>query len=287
MSGWRERWWVGLLAGLAVLAIACEGGAVGAPPSGGPDRTGSGGGILAMAALGDSVTDGFASCLAPVPCPRNSWSTGDGTRIDSHYRRLVRTNPGLKGRAYNLAVGNARADALAGQASAAVQHKPQYVTILIGANDACRSRIDDMTTVETFRRQVDQALAVLKQGAPQARVLVASIPDIRRLWDVGHTSPVAVKAWSFGVCPALLAGATSTAPADVARRQAFADRVDAYNTQLAAACKAYGPRCRDDGGAAHRVAFTLDMIAAQDFFHPNGAGQNALAKATWPGEPVW
>ncbi|MFF5231520.1 GDSL-type esterase/lipase family protein [Dactylosporangium sp. NPDC000521] len=267
-----------LFAALVVLALACEGG-------GGPAGPAPSSGPMSMAALGDSLTTAFASCLAPSPCPRNSWSTGDGTRVDSHYRRLVKNNPGL--RATNAAAGSARADALAGQARAAVSAKAAYVTILIGANDACRPALGDMTPADTFRRQVDDALAVLKQGLPQARVLVVSIPDINRLWEVGHTSPVAVKAWSLGICQALLAAPTSTAPADVARRKAFGARVDAYNTQLAAACTAYGPRCRDDGGAAHRVAFTLDMVVAQDFFHPNSAGQNALAKATWPGPPDW
>ncbi len=240
-----------------------------------------------MAALGDSLTTAFASCLAPTPCPRNSWSTGDGTRIDSHYRRLLKSNAGLKDHARNAAAGSARADALAGQARTAVAAKAGYVTILIGANDACRPTIADMTAPDTFRRQVDDALAVLKQGLPQARILVASVPDIHRLWEIGHTRDVAVKAWSFGICPSLLAAPTSTAPADAARRKAFRDRVDAYNTQLVAACKAYGARCKDDGGAAHRVAFTLDMVTAQDFFHPNASGQNALAKATWLGVPDW
>jgi lysophospholipase L1-like esterase len=279
VTKWTQHVWVLALAGLAVLALACEGGTVGPAP------TGDTGDLTSMAALGDSLTTAFASCLAPAPCPRNSWSTGDGTRVDSHYRRLLKSNRGLK--AHNAAQGSARADALAGQARTAVTAKAAYVTILIGANDACRPAIADMTPADTFRRQVDDALAVLKQGLPQARILVASIPDINRLWEIGHTRDVAVKAWSLGICQALLAAPTSTAPADVARRKAFQDRVEAYNSQLVAACKAYGARCKDDGGAAHRVAFSLDMVAAQDFFHPNASGQNALAKATWLGSPDW
>jgi lysophospholipase L1-like esterase len=267
------------LAGLALLALACEGGTVGPAPTGNP------GGFTSMAALGDSVTAAFASCLAPTPCPRNSWSTGDGTRVNSHYRRLRKANPSLRG--HNAAQGKARADALAGQAQAAVTAKAGYVTVLIGANDVCRPAIADMTPVDTFRRQVDDALAVLKQGLPQARILVASIPDIHHLWEIGHTKEVTVQAWSLGICQALLAAPTSTAPADAARRKAFRERIDAYNAQLVASCKAYGPRCKDDGGAAHRVAFSLDMVTAQDFFHPNAAGQNALAKATWLGAPDW
>jgi lysophospholipase L1-like esterase len=277
------RGWTLLLAGLALLIIACEGSAGAEPrPSARPS-----GRITSMAALGDSITNAFASCLAPSPCPRNSWSTGEGTKVDSHYRRLLRDNPGLKGGNHNYAAANARADALAGQAAAAVRVAPQYVTVLIGADDACRGALADMTPVETFRRQVDAALAVLRERAPAARVLVASIPDINRLWEIGHTNRLAVKAWSFGLCPALLADPASTAPAAVERRRAFAARVDAYNAELAAACRAYGPRCRGDGGAVHRVRFTLDMVTAQDFFHPNSAGQGALATAAWQGAADW
>jgi lysophospholipase L1-like esterase len=240
-----------------------------------------------MAALGDSITNAFASCLAPSPCPRNSWASGDGTQVNSHYRRLLKDNPGLKNGNHNYAAANARVDALAGQAAAAVKVSPQYVTVLIGADDACRGNLADMTPVDTFRRQLDQGLAVLRDGAPNARVLVAGIPDINRLWEIGHTNKVAVKAWNLGICPALLAEPTSTAPDVVDRRKAFGARIDAYNEQLVAACRAYGPRCRSDGGAVHRVRFTLDMVTAQDFFHPNAAGQTALATAAWPGAPTW
>ncbi|WP_426511294.1 GDSL-type esterase/lipase family protein [Dactylosporangium sp. McL0621] len=283
MRSARKRGWTLLLAGLALLAIACDGAAGADPgPSGRPS-----GGVASMAALGDSISNAFASCLAPSPCPRNSWATGDGTKVNSHYKRLLKDNPGLKGGNHNYAAANARADALAGQAAAAVKVSPRYVTILAGADDACRGRLADMTPVEEFRQDVDRALAVLRDGAPDARVLVASIPDINRLWEIGHTNKVAVQAWNFGLCPALLAEPTSTAPDVTARRRAFAERIDAYNEQLAAACRAYGPRCRGDGGAVHRVRFTLDMVTAQDFFHPNAAGQTALAAAAWMGAPTW
>ncbi|TDC68139.1 SGNH/GDSL hydrolase family protein [Micromonospora sp. KC606] len=235
-----------------------------------------------MAALGDSVSSGFGSCLALTSCRRNSWSTGDGVRVESHYRRLLDANPNIRGRARNHAVPGARAAALAGQAEAAVRDRADYVTVLIGANDACRGDIDNMTTVATFRSQVDRGLRVLREGRPKARVLVASIPDLHRLWEIGHTEPRAVRAWRAGICPALLANPTSTAPADRARRAAFRQRIDAYNAELKAACRAYGSRCRHDGGAVHRARFTLAEVNALDWFHPNAAGQNRLADVTFP-----
>jgi len=271
------RRWVAALACLAALvALACDGAGSASPRPTGSARPGA---PAVLAALGDSITTGFGSCLMLVSCERNSWSTGDGLRVRSHFRRLRERNPEL--RAYDRAVPGARAAGLAGQARAAVRDRADYVTVLIGANDACRDDLDAMTPVATFRRQVDAGLRVLREGRPKARVLVVSLPDLYRLWQLGHTEPQAVRAWSRGVCPALLADATSTAPAAVARRARFRERITAYDEQLRAACRAYGPRCRWDGGAVHRARFGLDQVNRLDWFHPNAAGQARLAEVTW------
>ncbi|TBL28735.1 SGNH/GDSL hydrolase family protein, partial [Verrucosispora sp. SN26_14.1] len=168
-----------------------------------------------------------------------------------------------------------------GQAERAVRDRADYVTVLIGANDACRGTIDAMTPVTEFRAEVDRGLRVLREGRPKARVLVVSIPDLYRLWEVGHDDSRAARAWRRGVCPALLADATSDAPADRARRAEFRERIDAYNSQLRAACRAYGSRCRHDGGAVHRVRFDLDLVNRLDYFHPDTDGQSRLAEVTW------
>ncbi|MGB2569105.1 GDSL-type esterase/lipase family protein [Micromonospora citrea] len=275
-----RRWVAAAACLLALVALACEEGGSGSPrPTPKPGQPGL---PATMAALGDSISTGFGSCLVLTSCQRNSWSTGDGIRVQSHYRRLLDADPGLRGRARNHAAPGARAGALAGQAEAAVRDKADYVTVLIGANDACRKDVDQMTPVATFRSQVDRGLRVLREGRPKARVLVVSIPDLHRLWEIGHTEPRATRAWRAGVCPALLANPTSTAPADRARRATFRQRIDAYNAQLKAACRAYGSRCRHDGGAAHRARFTLDDVNALDWFHPNVSGQNRLADVTFP-----
>ncbi|MGC4896288.1 SGNH/GDSL hydrolase family protein [Micromonospora sp. DT31] len=272
-----SRRWIAALACLAALvALACDGSGSAAPR---PSDTPRPGDPRVLTALGDSITAGYGSCLVLVSCARNSWSSGDGLRVESVYRRLRVDTPGL--RAYNRAVPGARAAGLADQARSAVRDRADLVTVLIGANDACRGDVDQMTPTATFRDQVDAALAVLRRGRPKARVLVVSIPDLYRLWQVGHTEPRAVRAWSRGVCPALLADATSTAPTVVARRARVRERIEGYDGQLRAACRAYGTRCRFDGGAVHRHRFDLDQVNALDWFHPNAAGQGRLAEVAW------
>jgi lysophospholipase L1-like esterase len=240
-----------------------------------------------MAALGDSITAGFGSCLTLVVCGRNSWSTGSGTAVESHYRRIREGNSAIRGNADNFAESGARAADLAGQAQRAVRAKPAYVTVLIGANDACAPDVDAMTPVKTFRSEVDAALTELRDGLPKARVLVVSIPDLYRLWQLGRKDDNAVRAWNKGVCPSLLADPTSTAAADEARRRAVADRVDAYDDELEDACRAYGKKCRWDGGSAHHARFTLDLVNHLDYFHPNAEGQDTLAEVTYPGRFTW
>jgi lysophospholipase L1-like esterase len=280
----KRRWYLFGFVVLSALALACEGtgnagpAATGKPVSGLPSS---------MAAIGDSVTGGFGSCFALVVCGRNSWSTGSSASIDSHYLRIRAGNPAIKGHVSNFALPGARAADLQRQAAQAVRAKVQYVTVLIGANDACADRVADMTPVATFRDQVDAALATLKKGLPKARVLAVSIPDLYRLWQLGHGDEHAVRAWGYGVCSSLLANATSTAAADDRRRRQVADRVDAYDKELAAACRAYGKRCRWDGGKAHGVRFSLELVNHLDYFHPSAEGQAELADVTWPGKINW
>jgi lysophospholipase L1-like esterase len=278
-----------LLAVLALVALACEDpGAIANP---GPSRSATGapgrGLPSSMVALGDSLSVGFGACVSLTPCLRNSWTTGDGGSVNSHYHRIVEGNPAMRGHARNVAAPRAASADLAGQARTAVGSPAEYVTVLIGANDACRGQIGDMTPVRAFRSNVDSGLSVLRKGLPKARVLVVSIPDVYGVWEAGHTSALAVRIWSAGVCPALLANATSTAGADVSRRTAFRDRIDAYNRQLEAACAAYGSRCRTDGGAVHSSRVSLSLLGIGDFFHPNADGQARIATASYPGRFTW
>jgi lysophospholipase L1-like esterase len=279
-----RRWHLVVLAGLAALALACDGGA-GADPK--PTATAKGY-PTSMAALGDSITAGFGSCGTYVVCGRNSWSTGTADAVDSHYSRILAKNAKIKGHARSFAQPGAEADDLAAQASQAVDMKAQYVTVLFGANDACAPTTAGMTAVKDFRASIDSGLTRLRKGLPKSRVLVASVPDLYRLWQVGHTSTDAVRVWNrLHVCPSMLANPTSTAAADEDRRRAVRDRVDDYNNELQAACEAYGKRCRWDGGSVHEARFGLDLVNQVDYFHPNAEGQRKLSDTTYPGRFTW
>jgi len=241
-----------------------------------------------MASLGDSITRGFNACGFYLDCTSRSFSTGSSSSVDSHYRRLLHVAPEIGKNNYNLARSGATVADLPRQAELAVAHEVEYVTILIGANDACASDEAGMTPVVQFRAHLDEALAVLRDGLPQARVLVLSIPDLKRLWQVGRGNLLARVAWSLlNICQSMLAAPTSDDPAHEARRDRVRQRVIDYNTELEAACAAYGPRCRFDGNAVFDFPFTLSHISGWDYFHPNTNGQKALAEVSYLAGFAW
>jgi lysophospholipase L1-like esterase len=235
-----------------------------------------------MAATGDSITRAFNTGLLPfTDAPRNSWSTGSRTYVWSHYRRILAVNPTIFGRNYNDARSGAKMRDLAGQMATVNTQHVDYVTVLMGANDACASSEAAMTPVADFRSQFEAALGELAGGSPQAHVYVVSIPDVYRLWLIFHNDPEARLAWRLtGFCKSMLANPGSTAPADEARRQRVRQRIINYNTVLADGCALY-LRCHFDGNAVFNYSFQRKDVSKVDYFHPSREGQRVLAAVTW------
>jgi lysophospholipase L1-like esterase len=232
-----------------------------------------------MASMGDSISRGFNACGWYVDCPGRSFSTGDDGAVNSHYLRIRAKNSAITGKNRNAARSGAKAADMPGQASTVVSQGAQYVTMLIGANDACTGSESTMTSVGSFRGSIDAALNTLISGLPNVKVLVISIPDVKRLWAVGKDNASARSAWGlFRICQSLLANPTSTATADVARRDRVRQRVVDFNAQLAQACTAYGASCAFDGNAIFNYPFALSQVSTWDYFHPNAGGQAVLAE---------
>ncbi|GAA3315974.1 SGNH/GDSL hydrolase family protein [Nonomuraea dietziae] len=119
-----------------------------------------------MAALGDSVSAGFNACGWYVSCTSRSWSAGDNAEVRSHYVRLAERGPSLRGHNRNFAVPGATSADLMGQVDKAIAEKAEYVTILLGAQDACVPTEAAMTPVALFRRRVEAAMGRLRAELP-------------------------------------------------------------------------------------------------------------------------
>ncbi|NUT34155.1 MAG: SGNH/GDSL hydrolase family protein [Hamadaea sp.] len=241
-----------------------------------------------MVALGDSITRAHNACGFFFGCVARSWSTGWSQSVHSHFRMIESQNPAIDGHSHNNAADGARAADLPGQARTAVGQGVDYVTVLIGANDACTRTEQAMTPVASYRASIDEALAILRDGLPGVRIALVSIPDLRHLWEIGSVDPDAVRLWQRqGTCRSMLANATSQQPADVERRDRVRQRVVDFNRQLAEACAAYGPSCDYDDDAVFAYRFALDQLSMLDRFHPNGAGQDALGLVSYEAGFGW
>jgi lysophospholipase L1-like esterase len=231
-----------------------------------------------IVAIGDSITRATNACCFPGDHPGASWSAGGTPRdgVRSHLERITAVDPDVDVQAFNDARAGATVVDLVHQARAAVRRRADYVTILIGANDVCGSSSPPMTSVPAFRDGFEAVMGTLDAGAPEARIFVASIPNVDRLWRLFGDDPAARSGWrAAGICPPVLSMTGTEAD-----RRAVLGRVRRFNGVLARTCGAY-PRCRFDGGAVFRYAFTADEVSSLDRFHPSVEGQAALARITW------
>ncbi|WP_137989481.1 SGNH/GDSL hydrolase family protein [Streptomyces vilmorinianum] len=229
-----------------------------------------------VAAVGDSITRAFDACAVLADCPEASWATGTDTGVNSLALRLLGPEK-VAARSWNLARTGARMAELPEQMARAAARKPELVTVMMGANDACRQRPELMTPVEEFRDSFASALGRLRAAAPTAQVYVSSVPDLKRLWSTGRVSPMGRQVWKLGICASMLADAEDlSAPAEQ-RRTLVRDRVVAYNAALREVC-AKDRRCRYDGGAVFGFRFDGGQLSPWDWFHPSKDGQARLAE---------
>jgi lysophospholipase L1-like esterase len=115
--------------------------------------------VSAYAALGDSFTAGRDSIEA------ERWADRLAASMRAH-------NPDLTYR--NLAVDGAGSAEVLGQVPAALEIKPDVVTVICGANDVLLTSRPD---IDGYERRFSEILGQLRAGAPEAAVLTATAPE--------------------------------------------------------------------------------------------------------------
>ncbi|MFF2328880.1 MULTISPECIES: SGNH/GDSL hydrolase family protein [unclassified Streptomyces] len=232
-----------------------------------------------VAAVGDSITRGFDACSVLADCPEVSWATGTDSEVRSLAVRLLGAS-GAAGRSWNHAETGARIAQLPEQMALAAKEKPDLVTVMIGANDACRDSVRLMTPVADFRASFEASMRQLRAAAPKAQVYVSSVPDLKRLWSTGRGNALGKQIWKLGICQSMLGEADDMGAGAVARRASVRERVVAYNDVLRKVC-AKDLRCRYDGGAVFDYRFTDKQLSRWDWFHPGRNGQARLAEIAY------
>ncbi|MFG2222051.1 SGNH/GDSL hydrolase family protein [Streptomyces sp. NPDC048644] len=225
-----------------------------------------------IAALGDSITVGFDACTVLSDCPEVSWSTGTSPKVDSLARRLLE-HPARH--SWNYARTGALMSDLPDQVDAAKARRPELVTVLIGANDACRSDVRAMTPAAAYRADFARAMKKLRRALPRTQVYVAAVPDLLRLWSEGRKNPLGKQVWQLGICGSMLHDPDNLTERAVSRRERVRDRVVAYNKALEDVC-ADDALCRFDR-SVFDYRFTERQLSSWDWFHPGTRGQEELA----------
>jgi lysophospholipase L1-like esterase len=232
----------------------------------------------AMAALGDSITQGFgAGPQVGQPAAHLSWSTGyePDDPIQSHYERLLKAGAALEGRAHNLAVPGARMSDAPRQAAEAVRTGAEYVTLLMGANDLCVWSKALMTSLPKFERDLRRTIECLSGGLPGVMIYILSIPDLYQAWELVHDNPTVKSTWGWNrPCRSMFARTNSDRDRQRVRRLN-----EAYNRTLENMCDEYS-NCHFDSYAVFLRPYDIDDLGA-DFFHPSRTGQRDLAEVSW------
>jgi lysophospholipase L1-like esterase len=248
-------------------------------PRSAPSPTATGPGST-VAVIGDSLSRGFDACDHFGDCPAVSWAGGTDPRVDSVATRLGALTDGPV-TVHSFARSGADVSDLRRQVQMAVAVHPDLITLLIGANDVCRPTVADMTATSAYGAAISAALQQIGLYAPDAVVLVASVPDVTALVGIAGKDATARFLWARARgCATALLRPGSTAPAAVDRRAAVADRIREYDAVLAARCLAL-PRCVYDEGALHDYRPDLAQLSALDRFHPSISGLQELSRLEW------
>jgi len=233
---------------------------------------------------------------------KSTYSWASGTKIGSHIQLLnnflIRNGlpPAV---AINVAVpGNTAAD-LSAQVDNVVKELNTgkysgllYVTILIGANDACSVVTPNGTPDDQMHDQFMTALAKLNSigQASKIRVLVSSIPRVPDLDKPGIADIKTLLGFSchnfrsnfLHECPNLLNWTTSEEYTQ--KTQVIEDKNALLQSAVVEAQSLYPGLDVHYGSSIYSFQLTSDLLAI-DCFHPNSFGQELVAENLWNDQP--
>lgn len=233
---------------------------------------------MKIAAMGDSISQAATTDGAPVNAPRNSWSTGNGIKVNSHLSHL--RAEGIDAIAYNNSESGAYSLALLEQAEKTAAEEVDYVTLLSGANDLCFSpSVEGIQNPLIYQENIRVALQVLYESSSRPEVLVGSVPSLMSLYEAGKSSSAARAIWDLGICQVILDDPLNDSVEAKNRRNAVELKVQEYNAALEQVCSEFS-NCTYDGGAIYNINFKQKDLSV-DFFHPAISGQNKIAVETW------
>ena len=275
--------------------------------------------VFLLASLGDSLTAASladTSLTHPVVADRDkildrswkwenrktlSWASGEKIKAHNEYLGdyLAQHGDTVDLDTLNVANPGNRADDLENQAQKVVDKMESgdyqeltYITLLIGANDACSDETERGTPISDFKASVHKALKKLseiKQATP-LRILVSSIPKIadlavpeirhRRVYPGLTCHDIRVKV--FHECNPLLNWKTEEEHQQ--KNGVVKSFNDALKEVVAEAKQLYPNMTAVYSSALWDAQITAELLAV-DCFHPNRDGQQLVSNQLWQDQP--
>ena len=228
-----------------------------------------------IAAIGDSVSQA-TNATGWGNNPEESWSTGSSPSgiVDSHLKRLRRLLQ-IPVSPFNASVAGSRAVDIAAQVDEVVTQDPDYVILMIGANDACAWDGSDPSRIDKFGEDVASAIDDLVTDNGEVKILLSPIPDLLQLKALGSARGCQWFWNLFGVCPNLLHSRRTQEEV-----VAFGQRIAEANIRLEDIADQYANNVRFDPNLASHT-FSWDQVSHRDCFHPSGEGQDLIAELLW------
>ena len=261
-----------------------------------------------ITSIGDSITTAFDSNFI-LENPSESWVNGyfgfledllGLEDVNSHNQRAdaafgVASN-------VNGGVNGADMDDVFGQAQSALSSDPYYVTLEMGGNDVCKDDFSEVTTPIDYLLQLIDGMEVLDPApfgltgtglTPGATVYLASVPDVKQLYDVGKN-----QSGLFGIdCETIWAATligfpcgSMLSPLNTEQDRLNLQQVNlVYNLLLELAADALDQLSSDVyweyTWAVWNYQIQPQDISSIDCFHPSSDGQRALSEGTWADGP--
>lgn len=212
---------------------------------------------LVVGALGDSITTAF-NAKNPQDNWEHSWATGDAY---GHAAKLAALYPQLFVEQHNVAVSGARAVDLRRQVERLVKVEPDYVTLLVGANDLTHGmQLPTRSLVTGYKAEVGDALARIIAASPRCMIILAGVPNQAQLLEL---LPFDFDARLIGPL-----------------RVMYLERWEALNAALADLAQRHAANVRFSAAPA-LAKFGSEHLSLLDRYHPSPLGQRYLAELTW------
>ncbi|MEZ4815942.1 MAG: SGNH/GDSL hydrolase family protein [Bdellovibrionota bacterium] len=239
---------------------------------------------------------GYMHSLRAFESRSRSWAAGDGSKVLTHARRILKLNDFSKKElpVYNAAVSGSTSYDINEQVSSVLswsrkelkQGAPDYVLLAIGANDACQDTNEEMTPASAYGNNVRNAVFKVLEANPNAQVFISGIPNLDHLRNVAENSWLGLPPLS--TCKDMWAlhkfCNNVLLEKDPRKREEVTERLLEYFDEIEAVKAEANARFGSDhvrfGREVYNYNFSDNDISI-DCFHPNAKGQQILSDITW------